>query len=67
LIIEAPGFVPLSKTGTEPLFELIFQHYERDPTLTTSNLSLDEWTVTFGSERLTGALLDRLTHLIKVF
>ncbi|EKE67370.1 IS21 family transposase [Celeribacter baekdonensis B30] len=47
MIIEAPGFVPLSKTGTELLFELIFQHYERGPTLTTSNLSLDEWTVTF--------------------
>ncbi len=30
--------------------------------LVTSNLPFDEWTSIFGSERLTGALLDRLTH-----
>ena len=51
-----------SKTGAELLFELISQRYERSATLITSNLPFDEWTETFGSERLTGALLDRLTH-----
>ena len=62
LIIDELGFVPLSKTGAELLFELISQRYERGSTLITSNLPFDEWTETFGSERLTGALLDRLTH-----
>src|SRR5690606_29384884 len=62
LIIDELGFVPLSKTGAELLFELISQRYERGATLITSNLPFDEWTETFGSERLTGALLDRLTH-----
>ena len=38
------------------------QRYERGSTLLTSNLPFDEWTEVFGSERLTGALLDRLTH-----
>ena len=32
----------------------------------TSNLPFNEWTQTFGSERLTGALLDRLTHHIHI-
>ncbi len=59
LIIDELGFVPLSKTGAELLFELISQRYERGATLITSNLPFDEWTETFGSERLTGALLDR--------
>ena len=62
LIIDELGFVPLSKTGAELLFELISQRYERSSTLITSNLPFEEWTETFGSERLTGALLDRLTH-----
>ena len=60
LIIDELGFVPLSKTGAELLFELISQRYERGSTLITSNLPFDEWTETFGTERLTGALLDRL-------
>jgi DNA replication protein DnaC len=66
LIIDELGFVPLSKTGAELLFELISQRYERGATLVTSNLPFDEWTETFGSERLTGALLDRLTHHVHI-
>ena len=66
LIIDELGFVPLSKTGAELLFELISQRYERGSTLITSNLPFDEWTETFGSERLTGALLDRLTHHVSI-
>jgi hypothetical protein len=46
--------------------ELISQRYERGATLITSNLPFDEWTETFGSERLTGALLDRLTHHVSI-
>ena len=62
LIIDELGFVPLSKTGAELLFETISQCYERGSVIITSNLPFDEWTEIFGSERLTGALLDRLTH-----
>lgn len=66
LIIDELGFVPLSKTGAELLFELIGQRYERGATIITSNLPFDEWTATFGDERLTGALLDRLTHHVHI-
>ena len=66
LIIDELGFVPLSKTGAELLFELISRRYERGSTLITSNLPFDEWTEVFGSERLTGALLDRLTHHVNI-
>ena len=66
LIIDELGFVPLSKTGAKLLFELISPRYERGSTLITSNLPFEEWTETFGSERLTGALLDRLTHHVKI-
>ncbi len=58
--------MPLSKTGAELLFELISRHYERGTTLSTRNLPFDQWTETFGSERLTGALLDRLIHHVHI-
>ena len=66
LIIDELGFVPLSKTGAELLFETISQCYERGSVIITSNLPFDEWTEIFGSERLTGALLDRLTHHVHI-
>jgi len=66
LIIDELGYVPLSSTGAELLFEVFSQRYERGSTLITSNLPFDEWTSVFGSERLTGALLDRLTHHVHI-
>ncbi len=66
LIIDELGFVPLSKTAAELLFEVFSQRYERASTLVTSNLPFDEWTEIFGSQRLTGALLDRLTHHVHI-
>ena len=66
LIIDEQGFVPLSPTGAELLFEVFSQRYERGTILVTTNLPFDEWTAVFGSERLTGALLDRLTHHVHI-
>jgi DNA replication protein DnaC len=66
LIVDELGFVPLSKTGAELLFEMLSQRYERGSTMVTSNLPFAEWTEVLGSERLTGALLDRLTHHVHI-
>ncbi len=66
LIIAEMGFVPLSKTGAELLFELISQRYERGATLITSNPPFYEWTKTPESERLTGALPDQVTHHVDI-
>jgi DNA replication protein DnaC len=66
LIVDELGFVPLSKTGAELLFEVFSLRYERGSTLVTSNLPFQEWTEVLGSERLTGALLDRLTHHVHI-
>ena len=66
MIIDELGFVPLSKTGSELLFEIFSQRYERGSIIVTSNLPFDEWTEMFGSERLTGALLDRITHHVHI-
>ena len=66
LIIDELGYVPFTAVGAELLFEVLSRRYERGSTLITSNLPFDEWTSVFGSERLTGALLDRLTHHVHI-
>ena len=66
LIIDELGFVPLSRTGAELPFAVFSQRYERGSTMVTTNLPFDEWTEVFGSERHTGALLDRLTHHVHI-
>ena len=60
LIVDELGYVPLSAIGAELLFEAFSQRYERGSTIITSNLPFEDWTSVLGSERLTGALLDRL-------
>ena len=56
----------MSRTGAELLFEVFSQRYERGSILATTNLPLDEWAGVFGSERLTGVLLARLTHHVHI-
>jgi DNA replication protein DnaC len=58
LIIDELGYVPLSPTGAELLFEVFSQRYRLLP--------FEDWMSIFGSERLTGALLNRLTHHVHI-
>ena len=58
--------LPVEEEVRELLFEMLSQRYERGSTMVTSNLPFQEWTEVLGSERLTGALLDRLTHHVHI-
>ena len=60
-----PGLT-ISRTGAELLFQVFSQRYERGSIMVTTNLPFDEWTEVCDSERLTGALLDRLTHHVHI-
>ena len=66
LIVDELGDVPLSEVGAELLFEVFSQRYERGSIVVSSNLPFEEWPSIFRSERLTGALLDRLTHHVHI-
>ena len=66
LIIDELGFVPFSKTGAELLFEVFSERYEKGSIIVTSNLPFEQWPEVFGCTRLTGALLDRLTHHVHI-
>ena len=62
LVLDELGYVPTSKAGAELFFDVISTAYERTSLIITTNLPFEQWTEVLGSERLTGAVLDRLTH-----
>ena len=66
IVLDELGYVPFSKTGAELLFEVVSRAYERTSLIVTTNLPFEAWTEVMGTERLTGALLDRLTHRIHI-
>ena len=66
IVLDELGYVPFTKAGAELLFEVVSRAYERTSLLVTTNLPFEAWTEVLGNERLTGALLDRLTHRIHI-
>jgi len=66
LILDELGYVPFSKAGAELLFEVVSRAYERQSVIVTTNLPFEQWVEVCGSERLTGAMLDRLTHRVHI-
>ena len=66
VVLDELGYVPCSKAAAELFFDVVRRAYERTSLLVTTNLPFEQWTEIMGSERLTGALLDRLTHHIHI-
>jgi len=66
IVLDELGYGPFSKAGAELLFDVVSRAYERTSLVVTTNLPFEQWTEVLGSERLTGAMLDRLTHRVHI-
>lgn len=67
LIVDELGYLSFSRAGAELLFQVFADRYERRSLLITSNLAFSDWGQIFQGERMTAALLDRLTHHCHIF
>ncbi len=67
LIVDELGYLSFSRSGAELLFQVFAERYERRSLLITSNLAFSDWGQIFQGERMTAALLDRLTHHAEIF
>jgi len=62
IVLDELGFIPFTPNGAHALFTFCSEVYERTAMILTTNLQFANWIQLFGDERLTAALLDRLTH-----
>jgi DNA replication protein DnaC len=62
IVLDELGFIPFSTAGAQLMFQFCSTLYERVALIITTNLKFADWVQVFGSEQLTAALLDRLTH-----
>lgn len=62
IIADEWGYVPLDREGSQLLFQVISECYERKSIIITTNLEFSRWVNIFYDKDMTTAMVDRLVH-----
>ena len=62
LICDEWGYIPFEKDGSQLLFQVISECYEKRSLIITTNLEFSKWNSIFYDEKLTSAIIDRIIH-----
>lgn len=62
LICDEWGYIPFERDGSQLLFQVISECYEKRSLIITTNLEFSKWNGIFYDEKLTSAIIDRVIH-----
>lgn len=62
LICDEWGYIPFERDGSQLLFQVISECYEKRSLIVTTNLEFGKWNSIFYDEKLTSAIIDRIIH-----
>lgn len=62
LILDEWGYVPVDRDGSQMLFRIVSDSYERKSLILTTNLEFSKWGSVFTDEQMAAAMIDHLAH-----
>lgn len=66
LILDEFGYVPYDRTGAQLLFDYLSEIHEKKSVILNTNLEFSQWVNVLYDERMTTALIGRLTHHVEL-
>lgn len=66
LVLDEFGYVPYDRTGAQLLFDYISEIHEQKSIILNTNLEFSQWVNVLYDQRMTTALIGRLTHHVEL-
>ena len=66
IILDEFGYVPYDRTGAQLLFDYLSEIHEQKSVILNTNLEFSQWVNVLYDQRMTTALIGRLTHHVEL-
>lgn len=66
LILDEFGYVPYDRTGSQLLFDYLSEIHDQKSVILNTNLEFSQWVNVLYDQRMTTALIGRLTHHVEL-
>lgn len=66
IILDEFGYVPYDRTGAQLLFDYLSEIHEKKSVILNTNLEFSQWVNVLYDQRMTTALIGRLTHHVEL-